>query len=105
MYTDAFKKAGHDILWVTNAEDAALKAREFFADVVIADYGIQGHKISGLDVIPHIRKNLPNAQIIMLSNYGKSQMEEDCLTAGANHYLLKIDTPPKKLVEYIDHLV
>jgi CheY-like chemotaxis protein len=55
-------------------------------DVVLLDVHI--HKINGIDVMKRIRSD-PNAQDMKVLMSSGMAMEEQCLKAGANGFLLK----------------
>jgi DNA-binding NarL/FixJ family response regulator len=73
--------------------------------LLIIDHGIRGEKKSGLDVIPALRKCLPQSKIIMLSNYPQAQLEQQAVKAGASAFLVKINTPLKVLVNYVQKIL
>lgn len=105
IYTRKLEKAGFQVRWIKSAEQVESTLQEFPADAVMVDHGIKGHEVSGLDIIPNIRKMLPDSKIIMLSNYSQSDMKEAALRAGADEYMIKINTSPKQLVEHLQTLL
>ena len=104
IYQKKLENAGYHVEWFLTAEEALQAARNAEVDVVMIDHGIRGHEVSGLDILPEMRKSLPQAKIIMLSNYSQSDMKEAALKAGADDYCIKIEMSPKILVEYIKNL-
>src|SRR6185295_13860952 len=102
MYARKLFAAGHVVILSKTAEEALEEASQKVIDFVIVDHGIKGHGLSGLDILPELRSTLPNGKIIMLSNYSRAQLAESSLSQGADDFLLKIDTSPDSLVQYIE---
>jgi YesN/AraC family two-component response regulator len=59
---------------------------------------------SGIDIIPSLRKKLPQAKIILLSNFSKFVFDKKAREAGADDFLIKIDTPPDTLIKYLQQI-
>ena len=57
------------------------------ADAIILD--LQLERGSGLDVLRAIRKTHPRMYVVICTNYPYPQYREECLSAGANHFLDK----------------
>ncbi|MDF2379454.1 MAG: response regulator [Candidatus Gracilibacteria bacterium] len=101
IYKKRLEKAGYVVNWCKTAEETELELEHFMADIVLLDHGIKGMEKSGLELIPTVKEHLPNAHVIMLSNYSAEQLQTDAVYKGADAYLIKINTPPKVLVEYL----
>jgi len=71
----------------SNGREVLKKIRTLKPDIVILD--IVMPKISGLEVIVHIRKTIPSTQIVVLSMYGKESFVHQVLSSGALGYVLK----------------
>ena len=56
-------------------------------DVILLDIGLPG--MSGLEGIPHIKSNLENSDIIMLTTYDESEIIFKALCSGACSYISK----------------
>lgn len=63
-------------------------------DVVLLDITMPG--LSGLDLLPKIRKLLPRTKVVMLSHHEGESFVEQALQAGAEGYLSK-DSDPAEL--------
>ena len=63
-------------------------------DVVILDITMPG--LSGLDLLPKIRKGLPKTKVVMLTHHEGESFVEQALQAGAEGYLSK-DSDPAEL--------
>lgn len=105
IYEKKLKSAGYNALWVRTTSEAEKKANREKYDVFILDHGLVDDDRSGLELIPILTKTNPEAKIIMLTNFSDFQLEKKAKEAGASDYLLKIDTTPKVLIEYVKKLV
>lgn len=72
--------------------------RQLLPDVVVLDLRLPG--VSGLDVIVHLRKEFPNARVVVLSNYRGSEDVYQAVRNGAMAYLTK-DTSGEELLNAI----
>lgn len=104
LYTDKLKKADFEVISYTDVNTLIKNLDTLEVDIAFLDYSLHGESMSGADVIPVIKEKHPNIKIIMLSNYSEFQMEKEAKEAGADDYLLKINTPPAALVAYAEKL-
>ena len=70
-----------------NAVEAIDAIRQMNPDAVILDLQMPGG--SGLDVLRAIRPEHPGLYILVCTNYPYPQYREECLSAGASHFLDK----------------
>jgi DNA-binding NarL/FixJ family response regulator len=80
------------------AEDglaALAAAREFRPDLVVMDISMP--KLSGIDVILHLKKLLPSVEILALTMHESDRIMAPTLRAGARGYLLKRESGEKLL--------
>ena len=70
-----------------DGDEALHMARELRPDVVMLDISMPG--LSGLDLIPLIKRALPETEIIVLSIHQKEPFVQHALTSGARAYVLK----------------
>jgi two-component system NarL family response regulator len=85
----------------SNGAEALEKFRKLRPDVALMDMRMP--QMNGVEAIEAIRKDFPNARIIVLSTY---DLEEDiylALQAGARGYLLK-DSPHTELIAAINRV-
>ena len=90
-----------DIISVGEAGDgetAVVQYRQLKPDVVVMDLRMPGK--GGVDAIIQIRKEFPEARIVVLTTYEGDEDIHRALEAGAQAYLLK-DTVRKDLVQTI----
>jgi DNA-binding NarL/FixJ family response regulator len=69
--------------------DAVQKARESKPDVAVIDVSMPG--LNGLEATRMIVKDVPKAEVLILTMHESEQLIEGVLNAGARGYLLKTD--------------
>ena len=69
--------------------DAISKAKELKPDVIVLDISMP--QLNGLDAARQIRKEVPQSEILILSQHGSAEMERTALSAGARAYVSKTD--------------
>lgn len=105
IYKKKLEAASYEVHWFRTPDKMEKSAKKIKADVVLLDHGIHGKEATGISVLPNIRKALPKAKIIVLSNFSQHQLEATALDAGADAYLVKINMPPVALVAYVKKLL
>jgi len=70
-----------------SGEEAIEKYRTLRPDVILMDIQLPG--LSGIETISQIRKEFPNAKIIVLTTYSGDAQVVRAIRAGARAYLLK----------------
>jgi len=101
FYANRLKEAGHEVKVFTTTKNLLGLCNGFKPDIAFVDHSLAGSEVSGTDAIPTLRECNPNMKIIMLTNYSEFQMKDEAKKAGADDYLLKINTPPEILVSYV----
>jgi DNA-binding NarL/FixJ family response regulator len=86
------------IAQAATGHDAIEQFRQHQPDVTLMDLRLPD--ISGIDAMIAIRKDYPNACIVMLTTFEGDVEIQRALAAGARGYMLKT-TPAKELVEVI----
>jgi len=102
LYSKALSSAGYEVKHYADTVHLIKEAAQFNADAAFIDQNLSGE--SGVDVIPVLKQINPQIKIAILSNYSEFQMEEEAKKAGADDYLLKINTSPFHLVAYVNKL-
>ena len=78
---------GYYIFAALNVSEAIKILDESKVDLLITDYKMP--KISGLDLIRHVKENLTDINIIMVTGYGTINGAVSAVKAGADEYLPK----------------
>lgn len=104
LYYKKLSEAGHEVKLCTEIQELIDSCESFQADAAFLDNTLHGEERSGMDLIPLLKQTNPMIKIAMLSNYSEFQLKTAALKAGANAYLLKINTSPNQLVAYVDQL-
>jgi len=105
MYQIEFKNFGMDLEVVNDGDlayDAIAKQKP---DLVLLDMLIG--KVSGLDVLKKLKANTAtkDAKVVVMSNYNKKGINEECKKAGAMDYWVKSDFVPKQIVEKVQAIL
>jgi DNA-binding NarL/FixJ family response regulator len=97
----AIVDAEDDILVVGeawNGDEAVRLAHQLHPDVVLMD--LKMPNMDGVEAIEHIRAEIPETYVLILTTYADDDYIEAGIRAGARGYLLK-DAPPDELVRAI----
>lgn len=86
----------------SNAAAAVALAREHTPDLVMLDVSMPGG--SGITALPAIRRDVPNARVLMLSVHDDREYLAESIRAGAHGYLLK-DTAATELRSAVETLL
>jgi len=87
LLKDFFEEEGFEIHSVSNGSEAfRILVRELF-DLVITDIRMPG--LTGLDIIPGIKKLQPNVLIIVITAFGSDEIRLRAMARGATAYLEK----------------
>ena len=78
---------GYRILTATGVPDAVRILETTSVDLVITD--LKMPKVSGLDLVRHVRENLPDTEVIMITGYASVNGAVEAVKTGAEEYLPK----------------
>ena len=81
-----------------NGQEALRKAKLTLPDVIVMDISMP--HMNGLEAIGHLRKQVPNAKILILSMHESKEYIAQVVRSGARGYMLK-DSAPAELVAAI----
>lgn len=81
----------HDVTTAFSGEEARELLDKSSFDIVITD--IKMHKISGMDILTHVKTNCPETAVIMMTAYGTVQNAVKAMKMGAFDYLVKPFSP------------
>lgn len=87
LLKDFFEEEGFETDSVSNGSEAfRILVREIF-DIVITDIRMPG--LTGLDIIPGVRRLQPETFIIVITAFGSEEVHRKAMERGANSYLEK----------------
>jgi len=83
------QRAGYEVKWVNDGNDAVFEVQNSHPDVVVLDVMLPNR--SGLDILRDIRAApaISQTPVLMLSAKGQSKDVEIAIETGANHYMVK----------------
>ena len=81
------KEEEYDVACVANAEDALRLVGEREFDLVVSDIKMTG--MSGLDLLAHLRKGMPEVHVILMTAFGTVNDAVAAMKLGAFDYVLK----------------
>jgi two-component system nitrate/nitrite response regulator NarL len=81
-----------------NGQDALRKAKLTLPDVVLMDISMP--HMNGLEAMANLRKQVPNAKVLILTMHDSKEYIAQVVRSGARGYLLK-DSSPAELVSAI----
>jgi len=107
MYNIKFQQSGYTVTCFTDSSQAieALRAGTAF-DAILLDLVMP--KVDGFQVLKTIREeNLCNEDVVLvvLSNQGQDKDIEKAEEFGINGYLIKANTLPSEVLEYVRNLM
>ncbi|UCC77023.1 MAG: response regulator transcription factor [Anaerolineales bacterium] len=82
----------------TDGVDAVSKARSLRPDVIVLDLVMP--RMGGIEVISEIKKEMPDARILVLTSFAEDERVFPAIKGGALGYLLK-DSSPQELLQAI----
>jgi len=89
-------KAGHEIVaQCMNGGQAYHLYKTHTPDIVTMDISMP--EVDGIEGVRRIKKDFPEAKIIMVSALGQKEMVLEALKFGAKHYIIKPISPDKLL--------
>ena len=99
LYEIEFKLFGYELLIAQNGKDGIKIALKEKPNLILLDLLLGD--INGLEVLKTIKNNkdTKETKILILSNYNKKGLEDECKKLGAIKYLTKSDFIPKEIVK------
>lgn len=86
--SNILSKANHEIVGeAENGREAVELFREKMPDLVTMD--ITMPEVTGIEAVKEIRKEFPDAKIIMCSAMGQQKMVVEAIEAGAKDFIIK----------------
>ena len=105
MYEMEFKKFGYKVLIAntgTEGLDVIMKEKP---DLVLLDLLIGAS--NGLDILKKIKadKKIKETKVVIMSNYKKKGLDEECANSGAIDFWTKCEFLPREIVQKTDNLL
>lgn len=91
VLAEYMKMQDYDVYTVTDGEEALHALESLSFDMAVLD--IMVPKVSGLEVLDHIRKQYPQMAVIMLTALGDEQTQVRAFNAYADDYVIKPVSP------------
>jgi CheY-like chemotaxis protein len=105
MYALGLGAQGYAVEMASTAEQATSKARELLPAVTLLDVGLPDG--SGLDVLERLRDDPLTAslRVVIFTNYNEPGMVDRSVRAGADDFLVKVETTPARVAEVVSNLL
>ncbi|MCJ2163281.1 MULTISPECIES: sigma-54 dependent transcriptional regulator [unclassified Pseudodesulfovibrio] len=94
--------AGYEVFTCNRVDEALALLEDLTIDLVITDYRMPVS--SGLDLIKHVRANLPDVEIMMITGYPSIPGAVEAIKDGAGEYLAKPFTT-EELLSSVNRIV
>jgi DNA-binding NtrC family response regulator len=78
---------GYQVFTSINVPDAIMLLKESPVDLVITDFKMPG--VSGLDLVRHVRENMRDTEVMMITGYPTVEGAVQAVKTGAEEYLTK----------------
>ncbi len=88
---ETLQRTRHDITTAFSGEEAMTLLEQKNYDIVLTD--IKMHKISGMDLLRHLRATSPDTVVLMITAYGKVKNAVEAMKMGAFDYMIKPASP------------
>jgi len=100
IYGGELERAGIEMTYVGNGEEALDEIKKNKFDLIIADLIMP--LMSGISFLKETQGKKLNT--IVLTTLEGNEDREDCKALGVDHFLVKTETTPKKLLKEIEKL-
>jgi len=87
LLEDVLTREGFHVTQAGNGSEALLKVREVSYQVIVLDKIMTD--VSGLDILPEIKRLQPEAQVILITAFGDRETGVEAIGKGATAYLAK----------------
>jgi len=95
IVSDRLQRAGYRVLTARDGLEALERARAARPACIILD--LKMPRVSGFDALPEIRREVPEAHVIVLTGSPNRPLAEACRARGADDFLLKPFDPRELL--------
>ena len=105
MYVRTLRREGFGVDWVVDGHDGYVAATNKPYDLILLD--IMLPEMRGPEILKALRgteNKVPNARIIVMTNFDQDTESRMALQHDVDAYLIKAEITPRKLVEIIRKL-
>lgn len=101
IYLTSLKKEGYELSLATDGKSGLEMAKEIKPDLILLDLLLP--KMNGFEVLKEIRKEkfLKNTPVIILTNYGTEDVNEEAKKLEVLDVFLKVELTPQELIAKI----
>jgi DNA-binding NtrC family response regulator len=86
-------EAGYEVLTAHSFAESTRILKHDSVDLVVTDLRLSD--ATGLDVITHVKREMPDTEVILMTGYGSVDITIEAIKAGAYYYLEKPYTPDR----------
>jgi len=90
------KQKGYEVIQINNAQDGLETMQNEQVDIVFLDQNMPG--ISGLQILPKIKKEFPNIPVVMITKSEEENVMDDAISSKVDGYLIKPVNPNQILL-------
>lgn len=104
IYEEGFKTAGHDLEVVADGDEALKSLKKNDYDLVLLDLLLPN--VDGMELLRKLEaadRSLDN--IVVLSDFDKPELIEECKQLGVRDFLVKVEYTPKELIEVLEKML
>lgn len=105
VYAEVLQAEKYDVAVAVDGEQALKMIEDGGFDLVLLDVMLP--KMDGITVLAQVKQNpkVANVPIIMLTNFGQSDLVDKATKMGATEYLLKYAFTPGEVVEKVKKIL
>ena len=102
FYGRLFALGSYEVEMAASGKEGLQKAREQKPNLILLD--IMMPEMDGFAVLHELKKDpdTKDCEVIMLTNLSDNDAYRKAVQLGANGFLIKIETPPEKLIEEVE---
>jgi len=94
--SQVLKRAGHDVVCVSNGFDGIKSLSKEKFDLVITDFKMEG--MDGMEVLEKVKSIDENIEVLMITAYGTIDMAVEAMRKGAFDYVTKPFSPKEFII-------
>ncbi len=101
VYTEMLTDAGYKVEGAADGQEGSQKIASLKWDLLLLDIMLPGK--DGLKILKELSEHpeLKKGPVITLTNLNSEQIVKECMSAGADGYLIKSEITPDKIVQEV----